>query len=213
MARPTISSDAVLIRLCNRLVVNHALEEARIRRTPIMTTNGRSPLARSTMNAQGSALQSRGSAHPGRCPRRGVGSNGPAPARQQGRIFVRGLALLASDGVRRVSGQPAIAVTVDADAALLALCAEFHKQDAVAGTVQGDEALNAAMEVRCSLSARIKSIAPTTRDGLRAKAVVGLHLLEENGSSDPEEDADIAFAYAVLRYIATVLRDLAAVPV
>jgi hypothetical protein len=92
------------------------------------------------------------------------------------------------------------------DAALLALCAEFHKQDAVVGTLEWgeNEPLSAALDVRWSLSNRIKSIPPTTLAGMRAKAAVGLRLLDENRGPDHDDgDADAAFAYAVLRDIAT----------
>jgi hypothetical protein len=87
------------------------------------------------------------------------------------------------------------------DAALLALCAAFHEENAAANTPGPEDVWEAALDRRWDLSDEIQDIPAITEAGRRAKAAVAVVLLLGNGADD-STSGDIEFALATLRDIA-----------
>jgi hypothetical protein len=89
------------------------------------------------------------------------------------------------------------------DAELLALCAAFHEEHAAANAPGTEEVCEAALARRWDISDDIQDIPATTEAGRRAKAAVGVVLLQEN-RGDEYLDEDVEFAMAALRDIAGI---------
>ena len=89
----------------------------------------------------------------------------------------------------------------NSDAKLLFLCAVFHDHHSDALADGPDDIHLAAMKKRCAVTAAIKEITPVSVEGWRAKAEIGVLLLEENDGDAPGS-ADTAFALATLRDLA-----------
>jgi hypothetical protein len=91
------------------------------------------------------------------------------------------------------------------DAELIALCAEFYRQNEVARAVpdHDEDGLDAAVEVRWEISIEIEDIEPVAPAGHKAKAGVALFLLRENyGSDGSREGSTMRFAFTALHEIA-----------
>jgi hypothetical protein len=91
----------------------------------------------------------------------------------------------------------------DDDLELLELCEEFHILDAeLKAGEMGDAAFTALFKERIAALDDIEEWAATTPAGLRAKAAIGILLIEENHDTRVERlDRDIGFALDVLRDI------------
>jgi hypothetical protein len=95
---------------------------------------------------------------------------------------------------------PVLASPADPDAELIALCAEFDRQNEIVETVPiASEAdfggFEVAMDKRWKVSNEIEDIVPLTGAGLKAKAEIALALLEENyGPDGGQEGAALRFA-------------------
>jgi hypothetical protein len=92
---------------------------------------------------------------------------------------------------------------LDDDVELLELCEEFHILDAeLKAGEMGDAAFTALFKERVAALDDIEEWAATTAAGLRAKAAIGILLIEENHDTRVERlDRDIGFALDVLRAI------------
>ncbi len=106
--------------------------------------------------------------------------------------------------LRDAAASPAVGAVAEAvppnpDAALLALCAEFHRLHAESRSLPdtGDRTWEDAQAERWETSDRIEDMRPATAEGHRAKATIALVLLEEQHGDDG--DADIRFTLATLR--------------
>jgi hypothetical protein len=131
----------------------------------------------------------------------------PSPSR---RIMLTGAsaALLAgTTAITAAHGAPAAPAGGDgADAELLALCAAFHAKNATvialsdaANTNDEFDRMAAAQVERYGIEAKILARPTATIAGHTAKAAVAVALFEESQGECP--DADVAFAWAVLRDI------------
>ncbi len=95
----------------------------------------------------------------------------------------------------------ASAATPGDDSGLIALCADFHRQQVVADATDDDDddGLAAALDVRWGISDRIAKTVAHTKEGHKAKAKVAIFLLDENhGSGGSLGSGDLNFAYSVL---------------
>ena len=97
-------------------------------------------------------------------------------------------------------------VAADADAELIRLCEQFHRQHAEFYSISDDdwEALGSVADGRRSATSdAIEGITPITAEGFRMKAAVGLVLLVEHngidGGDGGDGNCDVVFALAVLR--------------
>jgi hypothetical protein len=113
------------------------------------------------------------------------------------------VALAAADGALNLArgSQPGPTVE-EADAELLAVCAEFHRHHAAVVAMAGDDTagISAANGARWDAAEVVERIAAVTHAGQAAKAEVALVLLEENSAKSP--DGDISLAISVLRDVA-----------
>jgi len=133
----------------------------------------------------------------------------PSPSR---RIMLTGTAaaLLAGTAATAVAhAAPAVPAGGDgADAELLAMCGAFHAKNAAvialfdAANTDDEIDRGAAAQVeRYAIEADILSRPAATLAGHTAKAAVAVALFDESQDAD-SPDADVAFAWAVLRDIA-----------
>lgn len=84
------------------------------------------------------------------------------------------------------------------DAGLLALWAEFQRQNAL-GYDEGNPAWEAAMEERFEVYTELEGMVPVTEAGHRAKVSVAVVLLAENKYEEFSGNPDACFALVTLR--------------
>ena len=92
-----------------------------------------------------------------------------------------------------------VAVDRSPDAALLAVCAEFHRLNAVLLSVPSDDehALEQAWDARQRVTDQVASMRPTSDAGRRAKAAVAFSILSE--TPNWERGSEWAFAMAAFQ--------------
>jgi hypothetical protein len=88
------------------------------------------------------------------------------------------------------------------DAELIAMCAAFHEENALANARIAEADWRATLDRRWDLSDEIQDTPAQTLAGYRAKASVAVVMLWENNGSDEFVSGDAAFAYAALLDIA-----------
>ncbi len=114
------------------------------------------------------------------------------------------LSLPAFLGVQAVPAEARAATPAPGDdAELLGLCTEFHQQHAAVlatPSIDGEDALTAALYERWDISDEILVLVPQTDAGRRAKAHVALVLLVENQGDEPTS-SDSIFVLATLQDI------------
>ncbi len=84
------------------------------------------------------------------------------------------------------------------DVALLALCTEFHRQNAL-GYDEANPAWEAAMGERYEVYTKLEDMVPVTEAGHLAKARVAVVLLAENDYEEFSGNPDARFALVTLR--------------
>lgn len=84
------------------------------------------------------------------------------------------------------------------DAGLLALCAEFHRQNAL-GYDEANPAWEGAMGERYEVYTKLEEMVPVTQAGHLAKARVAVVLLTENDYEEFSGNPDARFALVTLR--------------
>lgn len=105
--------------------------------------------------------------------------------------------VFASAAALAVAGMTA-APPPNPDAGLLALCAEFHRQNAL-GYDEANPAWEAAMEERFEVYTELEGMVPVTEAGHRAKVSVAVVLLAENDYEEFSGNPDARFALVTLR--------------
>ncbi len=222
-------ADAELIRLCNRLVANRALEQAAYRANP--DNDDEREITTGPLNEEWFELRDR--LFDLDSPRTREGARAVALAalsecpRDKDAILYEGLHTWLSLGCAEYLATPAIAVPVDADAALLDLCRQFdadtrklfrndrltEAECAADPTLSiGDDDLNALLDGWGETLKQITALPATTGPGIRAKGCALGHAMMQCVFA--EIDANIDEQGQEYEKLAmSLVRDLAAVPV